>query len=93
MDKNEEVIIRNFIYTAQGNVLDPLSGYLTLAYELYNSKKQNGEAFNFGPINNLTFNVQELIETMISFWPKNTNSSVKIEKEKFLRSCFKIKLR
>ena len=91
--KNEEVIIRNPLSTRPWqHVLDPLSGYLTLAYELYNSKEQNGEAFNFGPINNLTFNVQELIETMISFWPNNIKSSVKIEKEKYPHEAVFLKL-
>ena len=31
------------------HVLEPLSGYLTLATNLYYSKENNGEPFNFGP--------------------------------------------
>ena len=44
------------------HVLEPLSGYLTLASNLYNSNLYNGEAFNFGPKNKNSISVNELIK-------------------------------
>ena len=44
------VLIRNPYSTRPWqHVLEPLSGYISLASNLYSSRKINGEAFNFGP--------------------------------------------
>ena len=46
--KNSTVDIRNPEATRR-NVLEPLSGYLSLAHQLSNDKQLAGEGFNFGP--------------------------------------------
>jgi CDP-glucose 4,6-dehydratase len=43
------------------HVLEPLSGYISLAIDLKNSKKNNGEAFNFGPSFNSDFTVNDVL--------------------------------
>lgn len=50
------------------HVLEPLSGYLCLAADLYKSNKHHGEAYNFGPSANQNFPVSELIEEMSKYW-------------------------
>ena len=48
--KQEPVVIRNPYSTRPWqHVLEPLSGYLSMATSLHTSNKINGEAFNFGP--------------------------------------------
>ena len=53
-------------------VLEPLSGYLELAINLNNSKKLNGEAFNFGPSTYQNYNVEYLVNGMKTYL-KNSN--------------------
>jgi len=50
------------------HVLEPLSGYLVLAKELFNSNQYHGEAYNFGPSSNQNYPVGELIEEMKKYW-------------------------
>ncbi len=52
------------------HVLEPLSGYLCLANDLYKSDKHHGEAFNFGPSANQNFPVSKLIDEMSEYWDK-----------------------
>ena len=52
------------------HVLEPLSGYLSLAKELHNRIELHGEPFNFGPPNNLNHSVLKLVETMAKHWTK-----------------------
>ena len=54
------------------HVLEPLSGYLTLATNLYYSKENNGEPFNFGPKIRNSISVKKLIE-MFNINDKNIN--------------------
>ena len=54
------------------HVLEPLSGYLTLASELSKSTQRNGEAYNFGPPSNEDKTVIEVIRTMSEFWDQIT---------------------
>ena len=49
-------------------VLEPLSGYLTLAEALYGNKVMSGEAFNFGPMASAEKSVGELVESMAANW-------------------------
>ena len=51
------------------HVLEPLSGYLSLAYALSKNHGLNGEAFNFGPLVNQNHTVEELVNEMIIHWP------------------------
>ena len=50
------------------HVLEPLSGYLTLANELYLNDTYNGEAYNFGPPANQNYSVRDLIDEMSKYW-------------------------
>ena len=80
----EKVQIRNPKATRPWqHVLEPLSGYLTLAYELNNSIKVNGEAFNFGPSENSSYSVEDLIKEMIKYWPTNIKNLIEIKKDTF----------
>ena len=50
------------------HVLEPLSGYLRLAYDLYESRRLHGEPFNFGPPAQQNQSVLELVEVMSHYW-------------------------
>lgn len=50
------------------HVLEPLSGYLNLGMNLWNSEKLNGEAFNFGPRAEQNRTVLELLSDMARKW-------------------------
>jgi len=50
------------------HVLEPLSGYLVLAYNLFSSSNLSGEAYNFGPSADQNFNVRQLIDEMSLHW-------------------------
>lgn len=78
--KGDAVTIRNPYATRPWqHVLEPLSGYLTLALRLNEGKISNGESFNFGPRSEQNVNVQKLIEDLSSHWRfKNKNDSYSI---------------
>jgi len=68
---NEVVNIRNPLATRPWqHVLEPLSGYLTLAIDLENSSQRHGEAYNFGPSVQQDCNVSVLINEMAKYWDK-----------------------
>jgi CDP-glucose 4,6-dehydratase len=54
------------------HVLEPLSGYLLLAYNLALGKI-NGEAFNFGPKSEQNKTVEELLKDLSQYWGFNHN--------------------
>ena len=54
------------------HVLEPLSGYLALAASLSGSSKLSGSSFNFGPSNDVSFSVGDLVEEMSHYWPNAT---------------------
>ena len=63
--KKEKVEIRNPKATRPWqHVLEPLSGYLTLAQSLNSSDQHNGESFNFGPPAENNISVLELLEEL-----------------------------
>ncbi len=67
--KGKKVKIRNPSATRPWqHVLEPLSGYLTLAYHLYHNESLSGESFNFGPSAEAVYTVQHLIEKMAVIW-------------------------
>jgi len=63
------------------HVLEPLSGYLVLAQNLYESVDQNGEAFNFGPKAELTKTVLQLVKDLASQWGFKGDEIVKVTGE------------
>lgn len=70
--KNMPVIIRNpLAIRPWQHVLEPLSGYLILAQALYENGYSYASAWNFGPHDEDTKSVQEVMELLISKWDKN----------------------
>ena len=66
---NKSVEIRNPHATRPWqHVLEPISGYLTLAIDLANSAEHHGEAYNFGPHGHQNFSVSDLIDEMSKHW-------------------------
>lgn len=69
--KEESVQLRNPQATRPWqHVLEPLSGYLTLATELYQRNELHGESFNFGPPADQNHTVLELVQAMSEHWDK-----------------------
>ena len=50
------------------HVLEPLSGYLTLAMNLSARPELHGEAFNFGPLSQQNHTVMDLVTEMSCYW-------------------------
>ncbi|MCT4616229.1 MAG: CDP-glucose 4,6-dehydratase [Marinifilaceae bacterium] len=50
------------------HVLEPLSGYIDLAYELSQNKALHGESFNFGPNAEYNHTVKDLLEDLSKTW-------------------------
>jgi CDP-glucose 4,6-dehydratase len=68
---NEELIIRNHRSVRPWqHVLEPLSGYLLLAYMQGKNAVTYADAFNFGPDPAEAVTVEELIQTAIQVWGK-----------------------
>ena len=67
--KNEKPEIRSpFATRPWQHVLEPLSGYISLAIALSKNEKLNGEAFNFGPPAYQNHTVKELVDEIITHW-------------------------
>jgi CDP-glucose 4,6-dehydratase len=77
------------------HVLEPLSGYITLALALSKKPDLNGEAFNFGPPADQNHSVKELVDEMSNYWSgskwinKSKNSSVTYEAGLLKLNCEK----
>jgi CDP-glucose 4,6-dehydratase len=81
--KKESVEIRNPNSTRPWqHVLEPLSGYLSLADQLSDRRDLNGEAFNFGPAADKDVSVQRLLEEMKRYWENGKWKIDLPEKEK-----------
>ena len=50
------------------HVLEPLSGYICLAKNLYSKSQYHGEAYNFGPSADQNYPVSKLIDEMSKYW-------------------------
>jgi CDP-glucose 4,6-dehydratase len=69
--KNKEIKLRNPDATRPWqHVLEPLSGYLTLALALQNDSNLHGESFNFGPRPEEDNSVLKLVQEMSKYWDK-----------------------
>ena len=67
---NEKPEIRSPLATRPWqHVLEPLSGYLSLACALNENENLNGEAFNFGPPAHENHTVEQLVNEIITHWP------------------------
>lgn len=77
-------------------VLEPLYGYLLLAYEMYKSPMKYCGAWNFGPDFNSIINVRTLVDILIDRWGKGnwkdtSNSQSVHEANLLLLDCTKAK--
>lgn len=94
---NKALLIRNPKSTRPWqHVLDPLSGYILLAYKLSYIEEINGEAFNFGPNLKSEIDVLELIKKIGKNYHfskiKLENKGNKLHESKFLAlNCNKAK--
>ncbi len=80
---NKDVVIRNSLSTRPWqHVLEPLSGYLSLALQLEENKELNGESFNFGPSTKNEYSVGDLVNELSKQWPGSawTDTTNKNEK-------------
>ena len=78
-ERNEAVVIRNPKATRPWqHVLEPLSGYLMLAQEMYNNHKEYAEGWNFGPNQQDVKQVDWILDRMTS---SKLNSSWELDKE------------
>jgi CDP-glucose 4,6-dehydratase len=75
----EMVVIRspNAIRPWQ-HVLEPLSGYLLLAENLYNHGNKFAEAWNFGPSDDDAKSVEWIIKTLVAKWGDGANFIVDV---------------
>jgi CDP-glucose 4,6-dehydratase len=72
-EQNQPVTIRNPNATRPWqHVLEPLSGYLTLAEHLYTQGQAYAEGWNFGPQDEDAKPVQWIVEHMVNSWGKGT---------------------
>lgn len=89
--KEETIIIRNpNAIRPWQHVLEPLSGYLTLAYKLYENGSQYAEGWNFGPDNTDTKPVEWIVNQLCEKW--GHNASYKIDKSEHPHEAHYLKL-
>lgn len=66
---NKQILLRNpYAIRPWQHVLEPLSGYLMLAEQMWSLGNGYGEPWNFGPSDENMITVGELSERMISLW-------------------------
>lgn len=69
-ERNQPVVIRNPSSTRPWqHVLEPLSGYLVLAQNLYQNPKGFAEGWNFGPYEDDAKPVDWILNHMVANWP------------------------
>lgn len=89
-EKNEKVIIRSpEAVRPWQHVLEPLSGYLLLAKQLYLGKKEFSGPWNFGPEDESFITVKELIEKIIKIAGRGSYS-IKKELDKHEAGLLKL---
>ena len=74
---NQKIILRNpNAIRPWQHVLEPIRGYLTLAMNLWEDKKEFTGAWNFGPGNNSIFSVQDVVKKIIQILGKGSYKSL-----------------
>ncbi len=67
--KSESIFLRNPSSTRPWQyVLEPLSGYLSLAEKLLSEGDSFAQAWNFGPLQHSAITTLEVVEKLITFW-------------------------
>ena len=73
-EKSEPVLIRNPSHTRPWqHVLEPLSGYLVLAQELFLNRDDFAEGWNFGPKDEGCKPVSWILDQMVTYWGNNAS--------------------
>jgi CDP-glucose 4,6-dehydratase len=76
-EKSEPVVIRNPLSTRPWqHVLEPLSGYLVLAQELFLNGDEFAEGWNFGPKDEDCKPVSWILDKMVTYWGNNASWSL-----------------
>jgi len=76
-EKSEPVVIRNPLSTRPWqHVLEPLSGYLVLAQELFLNGGDFAEGWNFGPKDEDCKPVSWILDKMVTYWGNNASWSL-----------------
>ena len=76
-EKSEPVVIRNPLSTRPWqHVLEPLSGYLVLAQELFINGDEFAEGWNFGPKDEDCKPVSWIMDQMVEMWGGNASWSL-----------------
>jgi len=71
ISRGEKVMIRNpQSVRPWQHVLEPLSGYLLLGQKLLEGRKEFAEAWNFGPYEEGSITVGEIVNQVKKIWPK-----------------------
>jgi len=71
VSKNKKVKIRNPQATRPWqHVLEPLSGYLQIGQKLLEGKKEFAEGWNFGPSDEGSITVEEVVKHIKQYWEK-----------------------
>ena len=73
-------------------VLEPLSGYLLLAFKLQKDQKLNGESYNFGPFSYNNQSVLELLKDLSKYWDFNDFEPFNINKKTLYNEAGLLKL-
>lgn len=69
VSKREKVVIRNPQATRPWqHVLEPLSGYLLIGQKLLEGKKEFADGWNFGPADEGSISVKEVVEYIKKYW-------------------------
>jgi CDP-glucose 4,6-dehydratase len=69
LESGISIEIRNpFAIRPWQHVLEPISGYLLLAKEIYNQPEKYSGGWNFGPDYNSIINVKNIVENVIKNW-------------------------
>ena len=73
-EKSKPAVIRNPLSTRPWqHVLEPLSGYLVLAQELFLNGDNFAESWNFGPNDEDCKPVSWILDQMVTFWGNNAS--------------------
>jgi CDP-glucose 4,6-dehydratase len=71
ISQSKKVSIRNPYATRPWqHVLEPLSGYLAIGQKLLEEKVEFGEAWNFGPSDDGSMTVEEVVQNIKKYWNK-----------------------
>ena len=88
--KSDTVTLRNPNSTRPWqHVLEPLSGYLSLAYQLDQKPQLHGESFNFAPTDTKSQTVLDVVKEMSKYW-KKVNWKIIDEKSDYESSLLKL---